>query len=89
MPGPNYSSLVASNTHKRPPSLAEHEPIRIDVHALERFDIARLLTVIPGSTRRHWMEWTRLLVAQKVLVKRGKGWLGRRAAIEAALVGGK
>jgi hypothetical protein len=54
--------------------------------ALERWTVKSLCQLVPGSTRRNWNSWIPGLVAAGVLTKRGKGWLGRRAEIEAALV---
>lgn len=54
---------------------------------VERWTIARLCELVPGSTRRAWLaSWIPQLVKARVLRKMGKGWVGRRSAIEAALL---
>ena len=55
--------------------------------AVERWTVARLVDLVPGSSRRTWLtELVPELVGARVLRKVGKGWLGRKGAIEAALL---
>ena len=62
----------------------------VDVRGpVERWSVARLVALVPGSSRRTWLtSWIPQLVSARVLRKVGKGWLGRRADIEAELVAG-
>ena len=57
------------------------------IDSLERWTVRKLLELIPGTSRAFWRH-TALpsLVANGVLVKIGRGWVGRRVAIEAALL---
>ena len=55
--------------------------------SVEMWSIARLLQLIPGSTRKRWLNsWVPSLVNARVLLKVGKAWIGRRSAIESALL---
>lgn len=45
-----------------------------------------LVGLLPGSTRKWWLKNIPDLIARGALRKRGKRWLGSRAAILAALV---
>lgn len=55
---------------------------------LARWNVAALVELVPGTTRRIWLaELIPSLVASSVLVKRGRAWFGRRSEIEAALLG--
>jgi hypothetical protein len=54
---------------------------------VERWTSARLAELVPGSTRKWWhVSMVPTLVAAGVLRKVGNAWLGRRSAIEAALL---
>ena len=56
------------------------------METLECWSAKRLVELVPGSTLRQWRRLIPELVERNVLVKRGRTWLGRRAAIEAALL---
>ena len=56
--------------------------------ALSFWGTRDFLALIPGSRPKTWRAWIRELVAARILVKRGKGWLGRRSQIEAGLLKG-
>jgi hypothetical protein len=54
---------------------------------IERWTIRSLRALIPNTSAANWRRvFLPELLAQRVLVKRGKGWLGRRNEIEAALL---
>lgn len=65
---------------------ANGEALRASGKILESWSVRRLVDRVPGSSVKQWRGWTRELMAAKVLVKRGKQWLGRWADIEAALL---
>ena len=56
---------------------------------IERWELDTLVQLIPRSTPTYWRRMVRVLVARRTLVKSGRGWLGRRSEIEAALLEGE
>jgi hypothetical protein len=59
---------------------------------VEHWTTRKLVELIPNSTKSLWLQggsggggWVRELEDRGALVRRGKGWLGRRADIVAAL----
>jgi hypothetical protein len=57
---------------------------------IELYSVRGLVDLVPGSTRKVWLgNWIPMLTSAGVLRKRGRGWVGRRHEIEAALLGGK
>ena len=53
---------------------------------LTRWSLAELVALVPGSSRSFWRRVLPSLVSRHVLVKSGKGWLGRRGELERALL---
>jgi len=62
--------------------------MKTEVGALEFFSVNELVTSFPGSSRKLWLgTLIPRLRADKVLVKVGRKFVGRRSQIEAAIVG--
>lgn len=61
----------------------------MDKHStVERWSSQRLAEAFPGTSPKLWLEsLVPAMIAAGALVKRGRGWLGRRGDIEAALLG--
>lgn len=58
-------------------------------NGVERWNTSTLVQLVPGTTAKLWLtRWIPALVAARVLRKIGKAWVGRRAAIESALLDG-
>jgi hypothetical protein len=56
--------------------------------AIVRWSRDALVQLVPGTTTTYWRRQIPFLVARGALVKSGRGWLGRRSEIEAALLEG-
>jgi hypothetical protein len=57
-----------------------------DQDSILRWSIHTLVEHVPGSSRAFWRRMLPTLISRGVLVKSGHGWLGRRAALDAALL---
>lgn len=78
--------IDAANTTNVEPAIGGH-PARASAD-LARWNVAALVELVPGTTRRIWLaELIPSLVAAGVLRKVGRAWFGRRSEIEAALLG--
>lgn len=56
--------------------------------AVRRWQLHDLVGLVPGSSPKVWRtDYVPSLIAAGALHKRGRGWLGRRSDIEAALLG--
>jgi hypothetical protein len=52
---------------------------------LERWSTARLVELLPGTTRGMWSKWAPALVEAGVLARVGRGWIGVAEEIITAL----